>query len=238
MPYYPPPGASTDATLTFTDVTTNDASTSKHGFLKKLDNIATNFMNGAGNWAAPATALTAYRKVTAKTVNTTVSETDLFNGEITVAGNAIGATGVLRITAAGDWKQNSGGTAAFPRLKLKFGATTLFDTGAIGTFPDAATRYGWVVEAEIANLTASTQSAWFRVTAGGGDLAATSAVLTTGTGVMGTSRGATGNLVWANGRNSGALDTTGALALVLSVINGSANANYETKLYNALAVVL
>lgn len=31
-----------------------NASTSRHGLLKKLDNIATNFMNGQGNWAAPA----------------------------------------------------------------------------------------------------------------------------------------------------------------------------------------
>lgn len=42
----------TDATITTTDITTNDASTSKHGFLKKLSNIATEFMNGVGNWVA------------------------------------------------------------------------------------------------------------------------------------------------------------------------------------------
>ncbi|MCK4827199.1 hypothetical protein KA005_66330, partial [bacterium] len=42
----------TDATLPFTDVTTNDASTAKHGFLPKLDNVMTNFMNGQGGWSA------------------------------------------------------------------------------------------------------------------------------------------------------------------------------------------
>ena len=42
--------------MTFSDNTTNNASTSKHGFLKKLDNSATNFMNGQGNWAAPASS--------------------------------------------------------------------------------------------------------------------------------------------------------------------------------------
>lgn len=46
------PGAATDAAITFTDVTTNDASTSKHGFLKKLSNVATEFMNGVGNWVS------------------------------------------------------------------------------------------------------------------------------------------------------------------------------------------
>jgi hypothetical protein len=43
-----------DATLTVTDVTTNNASTTAHGFLKKLSNTSTDFMNGQGNWATPA----------------------------------------------------------------------------------------------------------------------------------------------------------------------------------------
>jgi hypothetical protein len=38
------------------DNTDLNASTSKHGLLKKLDNVATNFMNGQGNWAAPASS--------------------------------------------------------------------------------------------------------------------------------------------------------------------------------------
>lgn len=37
-----------------TDITTYNASTAAHGFLKKLDNNAANFMNGQGNWAVPA----------------------------------------------------------------------------------------------------------------------------------------------------------------------------------------
>lgn len=36
-----------------TDITTNDASTTKHGLLKKLSNVATEYMNGAGNWSTP-----------------------------------------------------------------------------------------------------------------------------------------------------------------------------------------
>lgn len=38
--------------LALTDVTTNNASTTKHGFLKKLSNTASQFMNGVGNWVA------------------------------------------------------------------------------------------------------------------------------------------------------------------------------------------
>lgn len=43
-----------DATITTTDVTTNNASTSKHGFLKKLSNVATEYMDGTGAWSTPA----------------------------------------------------------------------------------------------------------------------------------------------------------------------------------------
>ncbi len=43
-----------DATINTTDITTNNASTSKHGFLKKLDNTATHYMDGTGNWSTPA----------------------------------------------------------------------------------------------------------------------------------------------------------------------------------------
>ena len=40
--------------LSLTDITTNNASTTKHGFLKKLSNSATEYMDGTGNWSTPA----------------------------------------------------------------------------------------------------------------------------------------------------------------------------------------
>lgn len=48
----------TDATITTTDVTTNNASTSKHGWLKKLDNTATHYMDGTGGWSTPPATIT------------------------------------------------------------------------------------------------------------------------------------------------------------------------------------
>jgi len=45
--------AVTDAKLSTSDIATNDASTSKHGFLKKLDNTATHYMDGTGAWSTP-----------------------------------------------------------------------------------------------------------------------------------------------------------------------------------------
>jgi hypothetical protein len=44
----------TEAKLVLADNTTNNATTSAHGFLKKLSNVSTEFMNGEGNWATPS----------------------------------------------------------------------------------------------------------------------------------------------------------------------------------------
>lgn len=43
--------------ISFTDVTTGNASTSNHGYLPKLNNSATQFLNGQGAWATPASAV-------------------------------------------------------------------------------------------------------------------------------------------------------------------------------------
>lgn len=45
-----------EADITLADNTTNDASTSKHGFLKKLDNNSAHFMDGQGNWSSPSSS--------------------------------------------------------------------------------------------------------------------------------------------------------------------------------------
>ncbi len=43
-----------DATITTSDVTTNNATSLKHGFLPKLSGSATQFINGSGAWSTPA----------------------------------------------------------------------------------------------------------------------------------------------------------------------------------------
>jgi hypothetical protein len=44
----------TDATLSFSDITTNDVSTTKHGFAPKAPNDATKYLDGTGNYSTPA----------------------------------------------------------------------------------------------------------------------------------------------------------------------------------------
>ncbi len=44
----------TEAKIVLADNTTNNASTSNHGFLKKLSNVSTEFMDGTGGWSTPS----------------------------------------------------------------------------------------------------------------------------------------------------------------------------------------
>lgn len=44
--------APSDVSITFTDVTTNNSSINKHGFLPKLPNDAAQFLDGTGSWVA------------------------------------------------------------------------------------------------------------------------------------------------------------------------------------------
>lgn len=51
---YAPGGTATDATIQTSDITTNNASASKHGWLLKLENTGSKFLRDDGTWQAPA----------------------------------------------------------------------------------------------------------------------------------------------------------------------------------------
>jgi hypothetical protein len=74
-----------ESSVTFTDITTNNANTSNHGYLKKLSNTSTDYMAGDGNWTTlPVTAsntatLTNKRWTARVTSQTTVSATPSIN---------------------------------------------------------------------------------------------------------------------------------------------------------------
>lgn len=198
-------------------------------------------VNGLIAWANGLSGSTTYRKTTAKTVNTTVAATDLLNGEITIAAAAMAATGVLRLTAWGDGLQNSGGPAAPPRFQLVFGGTTILDTGTSGTLNSGTERGSWRAEVIIA-AQASTGAQYVDMLltfAPGHQFATqTSNAFTTGNGVYEGDTGVVFGVLQAKGGAAATKDTTGSLALVLNVINGSANAAYETKLFGALVEII
>lgn len=87
-----------DATISISDITTNNASISAHGFLKKLSNVANEFMNGVGNWAT-VTASAAWGGIT----GTLSSQTDLQNAlnlKANLAGPTLTGTVVLPSTTS------------------------------------------------------------------------------------------------------------------------------------------
>lgn len=51
------PPTVTEAQIILSDVTTDDVSTSKHGFVPKAPNDSTKFLNGVGAYAVPAASV-------------------------------------------------------------------------------------------------------------------------------------------------------------------------------------
>jgi hypothetical protein len=164
-----------------------------------------------------------WRKTTAKVVANTVTETDLLNGEITIDAGAMSTNRMLRLTAIGDWINNTGAAVGTPRLKLKLGATTIVDSNVIATnWSTSALRTPWRLVAEIENLGA-TNSQWTHLMGSGilNNPAAGFSTATTGEGAMVAVSPATLALSVAN---SSAVDTTAAQALALTVTLATANA--------------
>lgn len=193
-------------------------------------------------WATGAGGV-ATRKTTAKTVNTTTAATDLLNGEFTISAGALGTNGIARLTAEGDYKQNSGGATNALRFQLALGGVVILDTGAgAGSdLSDSAVRGSWHFEATIRNLGAA-NSQWVRLAMrlGGSNLFGNGAVYTTGEGwhFGNTHAGGGGGIAFSHGAVAAASDTSTSKLLELKVINPSASANCETKLFGAQLEIL
>lgn len=190
---------------------------------------------------------TTYRKTTAKAVTNTTAETDLLNSEITIPSNTMGTTNLLRLTAWGDWVQNSGASTDLPRLKVKLGSSVLLDTGVSGQawVAASASRWGWRIVVEILETGATNSQS---VTIDGSiahlspspGAAVQGHAFTTGEGsttIFGSVSSVPLRAVYL-GWSSGAVDTTVSNALALTVINPTATATCETKLYGALVEII
>lgn len=77
------------------------------------------------------------RDVTTTAVANTTTETTVFSQSI--AGGVLGTTKALRLSLIGDYLNNSGGDSNF-RVRVKFGATTVFDSGDAAMTASANTR--------------------------------------------------------------------------------------------------
>ena len=181
------------------------------------------------------------RKTTAKTVASTTGANDLLNGEFVLPAGAMGTDKIVRLSAWGDFKNDSGAPRDVPTFRLILGSTTLLDTNNTGTAVvfNTPTRNQWKITAEIQNLGAA-NSQFARLTGrmnyapGASSFAA--GAWTTGTGVT----FADGQVIVSyDGGHAGlAVDTTASCNLKLNVLNAFSDANYETKLYGALCEVI
>lgn len=181
-----------------------------------------------------------YRKSSSKQVVNTTSLTDLLNGEVTIAAGAMGANGVLRLTAWGDMKNNSGGSVSTPQFLFQLGTTNLVESGVIvGAWSNAITRYPWRVQATIANLTASTQWVDFRAEALIGVAVSGAIGAAIGEGYTITSLVSGGVGLWKHSLSaSAAVDTSVARALSLFVGLPTASTLEDVTLTGAVVEIL
>ena len=146
-------------------------------------------------------------------VNTAL-ETSIYSKS--VAGNTIGIDGALRITVEGDLLNNTGASATL-EVKVKFGGTTVLDTGAISYGDGSTNRIPLTLQVLIGNLgTTNAQRVRGLMQAYG-----TASGITNGTMLL-------TSVYTLIGQYTGlALDTTVAQTLQVTVTLGSANANLE-----------
>lgn len=89
--------------VTFTDITTNNASTTKHGYLPKLDGTSTHYLDGSGAWSTPPSGLTVGTTAISGSSSGDILTSDGSHvtkltpgtGVSTALGNAVNATGGL-----------------------------------------------------------------------------------------------------------------------------------------------
>lgn len=111
------------------DNSTNNVSTSKHGYTPKLPNDATQYLNGIGAYSIPPGVTVNNSKFDhyADIGNTATSETDLYSDTLSAG---------LLANNGDKLSLNYGGTfvglpTATKQIKLYFGGTAIFDTGAL-----------------------------------------------------------------------------------------------------------
>lgn len=183
---------------------------------------------GVPTWAAGSgISITKYQKITEKDVNTTVTKTDLLNGEISIAGNAMSSTGAIMLDCGGMFTNNTGSDRKLT-LELKLGSTVLWDSNASANIPTSATARAWSLRCVIAALGATNSQRG----AGSFFLGDFTPAATMGTGGI-------GNTIYGGPFETVATaeDMTSSKALTLSVTLSASSANLGMKLEQASLLV-
>lgn len=108
-------GTLTEAALALTDITTNNVSTTAHGFAPKAPNDATKYLNGTGTYSVPASGSIYAGSNTTEATTTSTTYVDLVTVTVSIpVGNPF--------LIFGNWRKTSGATA-FAQFGLKINAT-------------------------------------------------------------------------------------------------------------------
>lgn len=128
----------TDANLSTSDITTNNSSTSKHGFLKKLDNTAQHFMDGTGNWSTPvgSTPLTTLGDIIYEDATPLPAR---LAGNTTTTPKVLKQTGNGSISAVPVWGQVAESELTFTNITTNNASITKH--GFLPILPNDATKY-------------------------------------------------------------------------------------------------
>jgi hypothetical protein len=140
-----------DATISATDITTNNVSTTKHGFAPKLPNDATKFLNGTGGYTVPPDTnsggtVTSASVVTANGVSATVANsttTPAFTFTLGAITPSSVATGSFNLSGASNPPAiiNFTSTAGYGSLQFNENgapSTTIYHIGSL--FSDTTIR--------------------------------------------------------------------------------------------------
>ena len=184
---------------------------------------------GVPTWAASTgIVITKYSKITEKDVNTTVTKTDLLNGEITIGANALSSSGAIVIDCGGKFKNDTGATRKLT-LELKLGSTVLWDSNASDNINQSSVIRAWHFKCAIQSLGATNSQRGSGIFL----LCDTNAAATTGTGHI----GANDQLFAAFETVAGTEDMTSSKALTLSVTLSASSADLSMQLEHATILV-
>lgn len=157
----------TEGEIVLSDNTTNDASTSNHGFLKKLDNDTTHFMRGDGAWAVPGGGGIS-RSINTTSGNFTAGSTASTDYVYLIAANhtptlptAVGNTNVyvfknnhtVRITFSTTSSQTIDGLSTF---KIYPGEQIVFFSDGANWVTDARNKWRKIIKLSTESRTSNT----------------------------------------------------------------------------------
>lgn len=213
-------GQPVDSDLSFTDITTNNATTSLHGFLPKLGGGTTNFLRADGTWAAPS----SFTPPTGSGVVTVTSGAlDSASTGTTGSGSFVRATNAVLVTP-------TIGVAAGTQINLPGttgGSAVTFGGSSESINGDSTFHFFSVIANSVSSLLVKSTSVYTNANAVIG-FASTSNAASSGAPDVAISRDAAGDLDCGTGAQGSIACRFRASAVTMNINGTAKTANYTT----------